>query len=258
MSENTEIATTEDTFSFASLSEDLQAKILAASEQLKNSAVFTVNKIRNDAKSFIFPDGFETQEFSGIIVAARHANIHYANEYKEGESNPPDCVAVSEQKDVPNNDLKPNSIVVEPYCASNCGACSKLQWGSDKGGKGRGKECAEFVLLAIAVPALGDDLYLLECKKGNAKTADGYLALTTNKFGHPITVLTKFSMGTKTKWNQEFVSVSSVSSDLVTNLAKRIDEADSMLISRVTSSYKQPTTNETSTTQDLGRVARER
>lgn len=197
MSDSTEI-TTADTFSLASLPAELQAKILAASEQLSNAATISVNKIRNDAKAFIFPDGTETQSFAGIIVGIKHANIHFAGEYSEGKSNPPDCIAVCEGAiDASNVDLSPHNEVLMPYIAGHCGQCPKLQWNSDKGGKGKGKECSEYVMLAVSVPALGDDIYLLECKKGNAKTADGYLAAVRTKFGHPIAVLTQFAMGTK-------------------------------------------------------------
>lgn len=260
MTDSTEIAVASDTFSLASLSAEIQAKILAASESLKNSASITVNKIRNDAKSFIFPDGTEVQTFSGIIVGVKHANIHFAGEYSEGKSNPPDCIAVGEgDSDPSNNDLSPHREVMMPYVAGQCGACFKLQWGSDKGGKGKGKECSEYVMLAINVPALGDDLFLLECKKGNAKVADGYLANTTQKFGHPIAVLTQFSMGTKSKWNHEYVATSPVSTDLVANLAGRMDEANNMLAARVIDAYKRGAvfSNEPED-QGSGRKARER
>lgn len=259
MSESTEIATTE-TFSLASLSPELQAKILAASEQLNSSATISINKIRNDAKNFIFPDGTETQSFSGIIVGIKHANIHFAGEYSEGKSNPPDCVAVCEDAtDASNIDLSPHKEVFMPYIAGHCGQCPKLQWGSDKGGKGKGKECSEYVMLAINVPSLGEDIYLLECKKGNAKTADGYLASVRAKFGHPIAVLTQFTMGSKTKWSHDYVTVSPVSPDLVTNLAGRMDEANSMLTARVVDAYKRSGAPEAAPEeQTSGRTPRER
>lgn len=240
MSDSTEITQTTESFSLASLPPELQAKLLAASEQLKNSAAITVNKIRNDAKSFIFPDGTETQKFAGIIIAVKHANMHYASEYVEGKSNPPDCIAIAEGEiDPSNNDLVPHNDVVAPHIVGGfCGKCPKLQWGSDKGGKGKGKECSEYVLLAINVPALGDEIFLLECKKGNVKTVNGYLANVRTKFGHPIAVLTQFTTGTKIKWAHEYATVSPVSVDLVTNLAGRMEEANNMLIARVVDAYK--------------------
>ena len=259
--EYTALTTTDDNaYSLSNLPPELQAKILAASEQLKDSASITVSKIRNDQKAFIFPDASECATFAGIIVAVRHANIHFKGEYNEGQSNPPDCIAVSELNDVSNNDLTPHKDVMMPYYAGNCGGCAKLQWASDKGGKGKGKECAEYVLLAVNVPAFGDDLFLLECKKGNSKTADGYLATVSQKFGHPISVLTQFTMGAKTKWAQEFVATSRVSSDLVANLAGRIDEATAMLYARVVDAYKRGASafENPPEVQDSGRQARER
>lgn len=253
----------EETFSLASLDASLQAKILAASQTLKSSAPITINRIRLDAKAFIFPDGTEAQNFSGIIVAAKHANLHYFGEYEEGKSNPLDCIAIQDgSEDLPNIDLIPRIEVVNKFNAT-CNGCPKLAWGSDKGGKGKGKECAEHVLLAVYVPTISDDLLLLEAKKGNAKVADGYLAITANKYGHPIAVNTMFSMGVKTKWAQDFVAQSLATKELVTNLAGRIDEANEMLVARVTDAYKRGLTPEAQPPADLsakppGREARSR
>lgn len=253
----------EEMFSLASLDAGLQAKILAASQMLKASAPITINRIRLDAKAFIFPDGTEVQSFSGIIVAVKHANIHYSGEYEEGKSNPPDCIAVLDgSNDVPNTDLSPRAEVITKFNPT-CAGCPKLAWGSDRGGKGKGKECAEHVLLAVYVPSVGDDLLLFEAKKGNAKTADGYLAITTNKYGHPIAVTTLFTMGEKAKWAQDFVAQNLATKELVTNLAGRMDEANEMLLARVTDAYKRGLVSEAAPAVDPaatppGRTARAR
>jgi hypothetical protein len=250
----------EQQFSIATLPENLRQRIIDASNKLKSSSAVTVNKIRNDVKNFILPDGTETQSFAGIIVAVKHANIHYSSEYEEGVSNPPDCFAIQEGADDTSNDeLLPHSMVTSPFSGA-CAHCSKLQWGSDKGGKGKGKECSEYVLLAVNVPSLGDDLFLLECKKANAKTADGYLANATAKFGHPILVTTNFTMGEKAKWAQTFVAQSPAPGALVTSLAERIDEGGAMLIERVKGSYKEPSAAPAPTEEPVntGRKARER
>lgn len=235
----TELATfDETTFSLASLPEKLQAKILAASQTIKDSSTISINKIRIDAKSFIFPDGNEVQTFSGIIVASKHANIHYQGEYEEGKTNPPDCVAVLPgEQDSPNDRLIPHADVVARF-GTTCNECPKLQWGSDKGGKGKGKECAEHVLLAIYVPSLGDDLYLLEAKKGNARIVDGYIAATVTKFQHTVAVNTQFSMGETKKWKQSFKAEGFANGDVVAALVKRFDEANNMLYARVIDAYR--------------------
>lgn len=247
--------------SLTALPENLQQRIMAASLRLKESSAVQVNKIRNDAKNFVMPDGDEADSFTGIIVAAKHANMHYASAYAEGITNPPDCLAIMDGSDDSSNvDLTPQKLVTSPY-SGNCGSCSKLQWGSDKGGKGKGKACAEYVMLAIAVPSLGDDLFLLECKKGNARVVDNYLANVTNKHGHPIVVNTTFSMGIKNKWAQSFLAKSPVSDELVASLAGRIDEANAMLVERVKGAYQKAAVaaNDTKTTDtSSGRAARAR
>lgn len=266
---DTDLITTDEQSSISSLPESLQQRILAASNKLKESSVFQVSKIRNDVKSFIFPDGTEVADFSGVIVAAKHTNMHYAGAYEEGISNPPDCFAILEGgDDAACKDLTPHVDVVAKYAAA-CGICPKFQWGSDKDGKGKGKACSEYVLLAIAVPALGDDLFLLECKKSNAKAVDGYLATVTNKYGHPIAVTTAFNMGNKGKWAHSYIAQSPAPQALIASLAERIDEASLMLVERAKGAYNRNTSsaaNDASTSTEqgaaeqvsAGRKARER
>lgn len=254
--------TLNEAFSLAELDEDLQAKVLAASQQLKESSTISISRIRLDQKAFIFPDGTETQNFSGIIVAAKHANLHYAGLYEEGKSNPPDCIAVLEgSADAKNDQLCPHAEVFMKYC-TNCNDCENFKWGSAPVGKG--KACTEHVLLAVFVPSMGDDLFLLECKKANAKEADGYLASTLNKYGHPVALVTHFVQGAKTKWNQEFTAQSLASKELVSNLIKRFDEANEMLTARIVDAYRrgalpQPSLEETTMPEEVpGRAKRDR
>lgn len=260
-----ELITTEDQemFQLATLPAALQAKIAAASQRLKDSAQITINKIRLDAKTFILPDGTETQAFTGIIIAVKHCNIHYSGSYEEGKSNPVDCFAILEgEADASNGDLTPHSEVMMPYCAGTCASCHKLQWGSDGGGKKRGKECSEHVLIAVYVPSVGEDFLLLEAKKANAKIADGYLTKINSKFGHTVTIYTRFSMGEKTKWTQDFLAASPVSGELIANLANRFDEANLMLAARAVDAYKRgvPVENSDPYVPELeeGRKPRER
>lgn len=257
---STELITSE-AFSLAELDEELQAKVLAASQQLKDSSSISISRIRLDQKSFIFPDGTETQNFSGIIVSAKHANLHYAGLYEEGKSNPPDCIAVLEgSNDAKNDQLSPNAEVFMKYC-TNCNDCENFKWGSAPVGKG--KACTEHVLLTVYVPSMGDELFLLECKKANAKEADGYIASMVNKYGHPVAVITHFQQGVKQKWNQEFGAQSLTSKDLVSNLVNRIDEANDMLTARIIDAYRrgsiaQPAPEQTVSGEAPGRAKRDR
>jgi len=253
------VTTAEHENPLANLPEELQKKILAASQQIQQSSSVTINKIRLDAKNYILPDSTETEKFSGIIVGIKHANIHYAGEYEEGVTNPPDCIALG---DVPCNDLVPHESVVEKYCTT-CAACPKFQWGS--AARGKGKSCGEHTLLAVYIPSLGDELYLLEEKKANSKAVDGYLASINNKYGHPVAVLTEFAIGVKNKWEQSFSATGRTSAELVTKLVDRFEEANVMLEARVLDAYKRSqtaadssTTVEATTTDEPVRKARSR
>jgi len=228
---STDLATMSNS-SISHLPEELQKKILEASQKIQNSSAIVINKIRLDAKSFIFPDQNEVQSFQGIVVGVKHANLHYKGDYEDGVMNPVDCIAVG---DVSCQNLSPHEKVEAPYCA-NCNECSMFQWGSAT--RGKGKSCGEHTLLAVYVPSYGEDLLLFEAKKANSRAADGYLNTVSSKFGHPIAVNTQFTMGEKNKWEQSFVAVSPTDASLVTNLVGRFEEADAMLTARVVDAYR--------------------
>jgi hypothetical protein len=236
----------------AHLPEALQKKILAASAKIQQSANVSINKIRLDAKTYIFPDSTEVSSFSAIIVGVKHANIHYAGEYEEGVTNPPDCLAVGDESCA---NLIPLSEVESKYSVT-CNDCPKMQWGSAL--KGKGKACGEHTLLALFVPSLGEDLFLIEEKKANSKAVDGYLANVNNKYGHPVAVLTEFTIGAKNKWEQTFFASGVVSSDLVMKLVERFEEANTMLEARVTDSYRKTPTKTEPASEVAARPARAR
>jgi hypothetical protein len=233
-----ELSTLDD-MSLANLPEELQKKILEYSKKIQESSTVSINKIRLDSKSYTFPDGTETQNFSGIIIGVKHANIWYKDEYVEGVTQSPACLAVG---DASCKGLTPASIVENPPNA-DCDTCPNFQWGS--AAKGKGKACAEYTLLAVYVPSMGDELFVLEQKKANSRVCDTYLTSVSKRFGSPIAVLTQFTMGEKNKWEQSFTPVSPVNSELLTTLASRMEEADDMLKAKVLDAYrKQPAVNE--------------
>lgn len=235
------------------LDESLLEKIFEASKILEDSATVSVTKIRNDAKCYILPDGTEVSELKGIIVGVKHANVHYPADYQEGVITPPDCVAITEGKnDFKCIDLKPHNIVASKY-SINCRDCKKFEWGSAT--RGSGKACTEHVLLAVYFPQLGDGLYLMEEKKSNAKVCDNYIATVRQRYVHPVMVLTRFEIGKSNKWEQKFFAETRTTTELANNLAGRLEEANSMLVSRILSSYKDESTytNESETTVTEGK-----
>lgn len=241
-----------DLTTFQDIPEELQQKILSASQHIEASCLATLNKLRLTSNKYIFPDGTEVPEFTGVIVGIKHANIHYPALYKKGVINPPDCFAVG---DTACSDLTPHPKVEAKYCVK-CHDCTKYQWKSAL--VGNGKACAEHTLLALYIPQLGEELFLLEEKKANSKACDSYLNTIKNKFGHPIFVYTNFKMGEKDDWVQTFYSVDKVPNELVTKLADRIDEAGAMLTDRTVSLYQKETSSETPVEQEAVREARKR
>lgn len=255
----TDIATINDeSTNLSHLPEALQAKIKAAADRLRENSAVSVKKIRNDQKAFILPDGTETAQFAGIIITAKHANIRYP-EYVEGAVNNPDCFALLEgNNDTECKKLVPHSSVIGPK-HENCEHCPSFQWKS--AARGLGKDCSEYVMLAVSIPSLGDDLYLLECKKGNAKKVDDYISNVTTRHGHPVAVNTLFEMGKKNKWEHSYTAVDSADMSLVANLANRMEEANAMIDERVKGAYRAPdTTSQVAPVSDesSGREARKR
>lgn len=220
---------------FSVLPPELQAKIKARADEIKAGCSVSVRRIPHRAKGFVSPDGTDMPSFVGVIVGNLHANLHYKGAYKRGEINPLDCFAYGTTE---NKDLVPATEVVERY-AVNCGTCPKFQWGSGQGG--RGKECGEHTCLAVYVPALSDDIYVVDMKKGNSRVADNYLVNVTNKYGDPIAVMTKFEMGLKKDWEVTLTASMNADSSLVANLATRMDEAKNILVERVRSTYNSST-----------------
>ena len=234
-----ELAPVGDVTPLANLSDTLQAKIKATADRLKDSCSVSVNRIAHQATGWRMPDGDIQQTFTGVIVAVKHANIHYPGVYKKGSVNPVDCCAILDgDADAACDNLIPIAAVENPY-SSSCRTCPKFEWKSAL--VGNGKACGEHTLLAVFVPALGDELYVIEMKKANSRVADGYIASVNSKFGHPIAVTTNFTIGRKGDWEVELNAVSNVPTDMLTMLAARMDEGTAMLVERVKGSYKAPT-----------------
>lgn len=219
---------------FSTLPAELQAKIKARADEIKAGCSVSVRRIPHRAKGFASPDGNDMPSFTGVIVGNLHANLHYKGAYKRGEINPLDCFAYGTGE---TKDLVPAPEVVERYAVS-CGACNNFMWGSGQGGSG--KACGEHTCLAVYVPSLGDDIYVVDMKKGNSRVADNYLVNVTNKYGDPIAVMTKFEMGLKKDWEVTLTAVTNADANLVANLALRMDEAQNILVERVRSTYNAP------------------
>lgn len=234
MTEITDIALVDEVQNpLSSLPPELQAKIKAQADKIAASCRVNVNRIAHRANGFALPNGSEAQSITGVIVGYLHANMHYQGAYARGKINPLDCFAYSVELE--NDSLVPGPEVTARYSAS-CGPCPRRAWGSGQGGSG--KECGEHTCLAVYIPQLGDELFVIDMKKGNCdKVAKPYLNNVQREHGAPIAVYTRFSMGEKKDWEATMTAGGYVPQELLANLARRMDEAQNILVERVRGSY---------------------
>jgi len=232
----------------SSLPEEVQKKLAEARSKLQEATRFTATKIgvAKGGVAFKLPDGSTTRRFTGIIVAVRHANKNYPKPYMEGQITPADCAAVSLEADRRNEELKPLDESPVKY-AVDCHSCARLKWGSAKDvGSGRGKQCTEQTLAAIYVPALGEELLVIEEKKQRGREFDNYIATVTERFIHPVFVQTEFRINDDGEhpFDQEFVSTGPTEQALVEHLTARFGEGDQLLIANVKNSLSEAETAE--------------
>jgi hypothetical protein len=256
MNETELVTTGQQDNPLAHLPEALQKKILAARQNIESSSAMMINRVTFSPTKYRLPDGTEADTFVGVIVGVKHANVHYPAEYNRDEVTPPDCVAVMPiGEDKSCNDLIPSAFVQAKY-AEKCSECHKFEFGS----KGKGKACFEHTLLAVYIPSVGDQLVVLEARKGNSRTCDAYIRNMSSKMGHPIAVLTRFTIGAKKDWEQTYEFDGVIAPDLLENVSARMDEAEELLYNRVAGAYRAaevPDTTSTST-QTSGRKSRGR
>jgi len=250
---------------FAELPEDMREKLRQAQALIKSSSFMSAPKIgvKQGGGKFRFPDETELSSFSGVIIQMKHANKNYPKAYVAGQVSPADCVATTKDGDAPNQDLVSLAKSTNRY-ATHCGSCSRLEWGSNKTGSGKGKLCTEYVVLAIWVPGR-DELFVLEEKKARATQVDNYIASVTANYGLPLRVLTEFSIGVVDgqPFSQSF-TVADIYNDaaVISDFANKMQGAEEMLYNSVVGSLEVPTEKEQKATKDeagdSGRAPRKR
>jgi hypothetical protein len=241
------------------LPEELRQRLLNARKAIEESATFSLKKIgvKQGGIAYRLPDESTSTRFSGIVLAVKHANKFYPNPYVATKIEPAKCVAVVESDgDVRNAELAPlNAVSDKP--SDNCATCPNFQWGSNPQGTGKGKLCTEYVIAAVYVPALGDDIYLVEQKKARAAKFDTYLKRITAKAGHPMMVVTQFEINVNGEpFEQEFTAVSQTPAELIPTLAERIEEANQILVASVKNSLVTNDEGPLATTDEAGSSGR--
>jgi hypothetical protein len=246
MTEITELAVVEASNPLAGLPPEILAKIRSAANTIQNTATMSTRKIgvAKGGMGYKMPDDTNVKRFTAAVVAVKHANKNYPSAYVAGKYEPADCVAVCMGTDDATNEhlvpLPPKKYASTwPTGATNCASCPRYQWGSNPNGSGKGKLCNEYTLAAVYIPALGEDLFLVEQKKARGQKFDTHIRRITDAFAHPAMVWTEFSIAENNEaFEQNFYPVDAVPMELFMKLAGRIDEANAILVDSVKNSLE--------------------
>jgi hypothetical protein len=217
------------------LPEELSQQLELAGASIRNACTLSTTKIsyKKGGGKWRLPDETYSETFRGVVVAAKHANVHYPNPYGDAtNTGGADCVAVRlGLEDVGFNHLVPIPDVEVPYAVA-CSGCPKLEWKSAQ--QGAGKACAETMIMAVYIPALGDDLYIVEARRKWSNNASNYLNSATRQFKSPLAVVTEFKLGSdESPWEQNYRAVAINPPELIGNLLSRTDEANSLIDAHV-------------------------
>lgn len=87
---------------------------------------------------------------TGVIMVARKARAYYAEAYRAGEHNPPDCAS---------QNMETGSVPSNGVFGGQCSKCVQNQWGTSQTGKG--KACREVRLLGLQSEEVGPCLLRL-------------------------------------------------------------------------------------------------
>jgi hypothetical protein len=128
--------------------------------------------IVHQGQLFVFPDESQLKEFEGIILDTNRINAWWEESYDAtGGGTPPDCFSM--------NGITPDLNCNMPQ-APSCAECEKNKFGSDDGGKGRGKACKNMKRVHIM---LENEMlpYRLTLPPSNLKAIDMFISLLVSK-----------------------------------------------------------------------------
>jgi hypothetical protein len=148
----------------------------------------TGQNISTKGKTFRLPDGKTSPgPLNCVIVDYINKNMYYKESYVEGEFSEPDCYAVGREI----KSMVPSAAVENPV-NEICDTCPNNQFGS----RGRGKACANNVLLAVLPEDFNEDseLYTLKVSATALKSWTSYVRSLSSMGVDPIQVVTSISM----------------------------------------------------------------
>lgn len=197
---------------------DRLAKINETTQQVSGQNISTKGKV------FRLPDGKTSPgPLNCIIVDYVNKNMYYKEAYVEGEFTEPDCFAVG--REIKN--MLPSATVEDPQ-NEICDTCDHNQFGS----KGRGKACANNVLLAVLPEDFTEDseLYTLKVSATGLKHWTKYVRDLSNAGVDPIQVTTSISMDEGLAYpSLRFKDIGG--NDLLDKVGSFIPKADTLLTS---------------------------
>lgn len=181
----------EDNKAMTSVQERIKARLAKIGETTQQ---ITGQNISTKGKMFRLPDGKTSPgPLNCVIVDYLNKNMYYKEAYVEGEFAEPDCYAIGREI----KDMHPSTKVENPV-SEFCVDCEKNQFGS----KGRGKACANNVMLAVLPEDFNDDseLYTLKVSATGLKHWSRYVRDLSGQGVDPIQVVTSISFDADTSY----------------------------------------------------------
>ena len=139
-------------------------------------------------KKFNLPSGEVVDgELELVILDYRYQNRYYTKPWNPKVPEVPECFAIAESEE----DLVPSDNATHKQ-STDCASCPMNVFGS----KGDGKACRNTMQLAVMFPDLGDgdNVMTLSVSPTAKKDIAAYLVKAAQMFGHPVKVVTKFSL----------------------------------------------------------------
>ncbi len=205
----------------------LDAKLAARAKVMQESITIAGNNIMLlKSGEFKMPGGETREELEMVILDYRYRNQFYPRAWKAGEFSPAECFAVGDEQ----AQLEPSPEAPKPQNA-DCATCPKAQFDSHPNGRG-GKACQEQFLMAVMFADLGEseEVFLLKASPTAAAAASGYVTKMVEQSGHPIKVVTKFTVNTANDYPKLAVAFSAPNA-LYAQHAEHLSNAERLLTS---------------------------
>lgn len=186
----------------------------------------TGDKIKISDKQFHLPGGDITDSMDVVIVDFVYYNAYYDSVFDKDNITPPACIALSpEPKGMTPSDNSPDKQ------NDTCTGC----WANEFGSKGKGKACANRILIAVLPADASEDtpLSILDISPTATKGFSSYLGSVARALGKmPYEVITHVECNQSLKYDVAVFSDPQLIDDeaFIGMVESRVDEARERLM----------------------------